>query len=131
MDIANYTSSYVQWLAASDLRGDTVHWVLEDKNTHHDSAIQGVMTLREVLKEPCPYAPSQRAQGHAIGYLTNCYITPTCRNMGLGTKLLKALIADARSRAMELIFVWPSDQAMTFYRQTGFNGDHAPLQLSL
>ena len=103
-------------------KGDrTVHWLIDDHGT-----IAGVMTVRIVQKEPSPLEEPED-----WGYLTNAVVVPEKRNLGLGTQLLETISAWAMKIGLEVIIVWPSDDAYSFYRRAGFKGHDDPLQLTL
>jgi GNAT superfamily N-acetyltransferase len=57
---------------------------------------------------------------NAWGYVTNVYTTPNHRGRGVGSKLMEAVVHWARSEALELLLVWPSDDSADFYRRAGF-----------
>jgi GNAT superfamily N-acetyltransferase len=57
------------------------------------------------------------------GYLTDCYTRPPFRDRGIGQELLARVAAWARSRDLELLLVWPSDQSLSFYARAGFGPD--------
>ena len=99
----------------------TRYWVAAD-----ETGLIGVATLRLAAKEPAPQRPND-----AIGYLTNVYVRPEFRNGGIGTGLLKRLIADARETETELLIVWPSERSRTMYHRLGFSGSSDPLELIL
>ena len=62
-----------------------------------------------------------------IAYLTNVYTVPAHRNRGIGENLLAAAQEDAVSLDVELMFVWPSDESLDFYRRAGFASGRDPL----
>ena len=55
------------------------------------------------------------------GYLTNTYTKKDFRGKGLGSKLVKYAINDAKSLNIETMIVWPSDKSIEFYERVGFN----------
>ena len=57
------------------------------------------------------------------GYLTDCYTRPAFRNRGIGADLLARVAAWARTRDLELLAVWPSEQSQSFYTRAGFGVD--------
>ena len=55
------------------------------------------------------------------GYLTNTYTKKDFRGKGIGSKLIKHVIDDAKSLNIETIIVWPSDKSIEFYARARFN----------
>lgn len=55
------------------------------------------------------------------GYLTNTYTKKKYRNRGVGSKLVKHIIDDAKTIGIETIIAWPSDKSLAFYERAGFN----------
>ncbi|MEM8793230.1 MAG: GNAT family N-acetyltransferase [Pseudomonadota bacterium] len=121
VDRAAFLDDYLEDLRSSDQAGDTVHWVIEDRDR-----LIGSMTIRTVRKELSP----GEAPG-AWGYLTNSFVRPEMRGLGHGTELLARAISWSRARRLELLIVWPSERSYAFYRRAGFSGQSDPLQLSL
>lgn len=54
------------------------------------------------------------------GYLMNIYTIPEVRGEGIGQKILKFLIDEAKSRDVEKIYLESSDVAKNFYEEIGF-----------
>ena len=52
--------------------------------------------------------------------LTNAYVSPIYRNRDAGRKLLTAMVNFVQERKLELIIVWPSVGAVSFYVNCGF-----------
>lgn len=95
----------------------------------------GCMYLQCVSKVPIPGAIAR-----AWGYVTNAYVCPEQRGHGTGRDLLNLLIDVARTRELEFLIVWPSEEAVTLYERAGFrpaaevhdrSDDYPPLELEL
>lgn len=65
------------------------------------------------------------------GFLQSVYVTPECRNGGLGSLLIGALVDGAREEGVEYLSVHPSPRSFPFYRRVGFTGEGSLLFLSL
>ena len=85
-------------------------WVAE-----RERGIVSNMWLFPVPKVP---RPGQRAK--AYGYLTNVYTHPDERNSGIGAAMLERIVAWARDREFEAIYVSPSEESVSFYERCGF-----------
>jgi ribosomal protein S18 acetylase RimI-like enzyme len=100
-----------------------------------DGSLGGCMYLQCVDKVPSPGSLQE-----AWGYVTNAFISPELRGAGIGKSLLSLLIDTGRERNLELLLVWPSEEATSFYRRAGFRsvlevhatpGDEPPLEMLL
>jgi GNAT superfamily N-acetyltransferase len=67
----------------------------------------------------------------ANAYIATLYVEPDARGDGIGTRLISALIDEARRRGVDILQVHPSDQAMDLYRRLGFIDHPGSLDLSL
>lgn len=66
-----------------------------------------------------------------FGYITNAYTLAQRRGEGIGAALMKRVIDWARAEDLELLIVWPSDRAVSFYRRLGFDTENDVMQLTL
>ena len=66
-----------------------------------------------------------------FGYITNNYTKPTYRNKGIGSELMRSVKRWARDEDLELLIVYPSEEAVTFYERTGFCADNDVMELKL
>ena len=126
----SFRSAFVVWITAA-LVSEWDAVVAEDEG----GALVGCIFVRSVNKVPTPGAIHR-----AWGYVTNSYVAPSHRRTGVGARLLSAVIDVARERAFELLIVWPSREAVSFYARAGFQpvdvahgdpGDHPPMELVL
>ena len=116
-----YVKEYRERLGSDFRAGEVVHWVAVDKDR-----LVANMSVIIVTKIPAPGRP------HAQwGYLTNCYARPEVRNRGVGGGLLGAVKSWAKSEQLEMLTVWPSDDAYSFYQRAGFKRPPDPLVLDL
>jgi GNAT superfamily N-acetyltransferase len=109
-------------------------WIVAVAEAEHIKLI-GCMYLQCVTKVPVP-GQSQRSWG----YITNAFVEADKRAHGTGKQLLNFLIEAAKNRALEFLIVWPSDEAVTFYKRAGFQSvevahnradDQPPLEMML
>ena len=66
-----------------------------------------------------------------FGYITNNYTKPEYRNKGIGSELMKRVKQWAKDEDMELLIVYPSEEAMTFYERAGFSAENDVLEITL
>lgn len=97
--------------------GSQVHWVAE-----YRSDLIAAMSVVIVHKLPSP----NKLRGK-WGYLTNCFTTPAARGCGVGGGLLNAIKKWAQEENLEMLVVWPSKRAFSFYERAGFERAKDPL----
>ena len=79
--------------------------------------------VRRVTKVPKPNRLHDE-----IGYVTNVYTRPAYRGQGIGSVLLERMVQWAKDRELDVLFVWPSEQATPFYERAGFSADNEILE---
>jgi GNAT superfamily N-acetyltransferase len=128
--LEEFSREFEKWFAAASA-SDWMAAVADDGS----GVLVGCVFLRSVSKVPNPGAGDR-----AWGYVTNSYVTPSHRGQGVGGRLLEVVIAAARERGHELLIVWPSEEALSFYARVGFRevadvhsgpDDYPPLELLL
>lgn len=67
-----------------------------------------------------PKVPRPSRTTDSWGYVTNVYTASHRRGMGIGSKLMEAVVRWAQSRGLELLLVWPSEESEDFYQRAGF-----------
>ena len=66
-----------------------------------------------------------------FGYITNNYTKPAYRNKGIGSELMKRVTDWAKDEDLELLIVYPSDRAVTFYQRAGFYSENDVMEIRL
>lgn len=84
-------------------------WVAEP-----DDRIRGHVWVQLFPKVPNPV---DEAEAHA--YLTNMYVEPDHRGRGLGTALMEEAVGWCRSRSLDALILWPTDDSRSLYRRFG------------
>jgi GNAT superfamily N-acetyltransferase len=54
------------------------------------------------------------------GYVTNVYTRPAFRGQGIGSELMRHVLAWAREQDIENLIVWPAEESIPFYERAGF-----------
>jgi GNAT superfamily N-acetyltransferase len=90
-----------------------------------DGAIVGQLWVQTIDKLPNPVAELER---HA--YVSNVFVQPSSRG-GIGTRLLEAALAWARSNAVDRVLLWPSERSVTLYERHGFTHRGDVMELAL
>jgi len=93
-------------------------WVAEE-----DGRLVGAMWLQTLPRVPAPGRDDPRP----IGYLTNAYVEPALRGLGVGAALLTEVVGHCEENRFELIVAWPADEAYGFYEHAGFERPSDPL----
>lgn len=101
--------------------GTWEYWIAEDK----DVIISNIYISR-IRKVPKPQKLFEE-----IGYVTNVHTKAEFRNKGIGTELLKKVKQWALDNKMELLFVWPSERAISFYERQGFSMQNEIMELEV
>jgi ribosomal protein S18 acetylase RimI-like enzyme len=102
-------------------------WVAERRNEQHDErSVIGCVWVQWVDRVP---RPTHRA--HSLGYVTNVYVAPAWRNRGVGGRLLEAAVEDGRRIGHALMFLWPTEESVDFYRRAGFERSDELMEHSL
>ncbi|XVX18654.1 N-acetyltransferase family protein [Actinomycetota bacterium] len=96
------------WLAAHDSR---TSWLAEQA----DGRPVGVATVARIRK-----LPSLRRPAHEWWHLSLLYVTPDCRGLGLGERLLTGVVEGARSAGVPRIQLNAVTEARTLYERMGF-----------
>ena len=64
--------------------------------------------------------PSPDNEDGTCGYLMNIYALPEYRGHGVGRKIVEYLLAEAKERGTQKIYLESSDMAMSLYQEIGF-----------
>jgi GNAT superfamily N-acetyltransferase len=55
-----------------------------------------------------------------FAYMTNVYTIPEYRSKGVGSKILSSINKWIHENDYEFVIVWPSDEAINFYKKNGY-----------
>ena len=116
-----FIADFIRICEAEWQPSDIVHWIATD-----GSHVLGIMSILFVRKLPSPEDLHGR-----WGYISNSYVLPKARNIGVGQALLVAIKDWAIREELELLAVWPSERAYPFYERAGFSRFPDPLVLKL
>jgi GNAT superfamily N-acetyltransferase len=75
----------------------------------------GIATLYEFRRMPRPGRMDSR-----WGYLGNMFVRAECRNRGVGSALIRAVIEAAEQRRYVRVVLSPTARSVPFYRRAGF-----------
>lgn len=110
---ASFARRYEAFVRVALASRQWTYWVAEN-----ESELVAHMAVCIVKSIPRPSRSSDQ-----WGYLTDCYTRPADRNQGVGGELLAHVVEWARSRDLESLIVWPSDDSESFYARGGFVDD--------
>jgi GNAT superfamily N-acetyltransferase len=103
-----YVARFADWWASEGARRLT--WL-----AFADAVPVGMVNLAVFERMPAPGRPPSR-----WGYLGNAFVLASWRSQGVGTALLTALMAYARSEGFTRIVLRPSERSIPFYGRAGF-----------
>lgn len=101
--------------------GSWEYWIAEENNI-----IVSNIYINRIRKVPKPQKLFSE-----IGYVTNVHTKVEFRNKGVGTELLKKVKQWAVNNKIELLFVWPSQRAVTFYERQEFSINNEIMELEM
>lgn len=102
-------------------RGTWAYWIAEDEGN-----IIANIYVNRIRKVPKPHKLFAE-----IGYVTNVHTKKDYRNKGIGTELLKRVKQWAVDNNIELLFLWPSERSVSFYKREGFKVENEIMELEL
>jgi ribosomal protein S18 acetylase RimI-like enzyme len=65
---------------------------------------------------------------YPFAYMTNVYTVPEFRNKGVGSKLLSSINSWIKESKYEFVIVWPSDEAINYYKKNGYVHCKEPME---
>jgi GNAT superfamily N-acetyltransferase len=119
--LAEFACGFEHFLHDALSSGHWSIWVAE-----RDERLIANIYINLVRKVPRPGRFGQR-----YGYITNVYVEPGARNAGIGSALVRQVIAWAREQRLELLLLWPSDESVRFYARAGFISSPTAMELDL
>jgi GNAT superfamily N-acetyltransferase len=105
-----FVARCADWMRVRLAGGAWRAWVADD-----GGRIVGHVWVHAIDKIPNPVGESER---HA--YLSNLYVTPTCRG-GIGSRLLAAAVDWAAASGVDTLLLWPTDRSRPLYARHGFS----------
>ena len=96
-------------------------WVAEEGGSA--GTLLGTVWIGLIEKMPNPIAEPEEN-----GYLTNFYVVPRARGMGIGTALLDAALAWCRGREVHAVVLWPTTRSRALYERHGFGPPRALME---
>lgn len=106
-----------EWMASHLADGSWHCWVAEfgDGGRGSAAAIAACIWTEIVGKLPNPNGHLER---HA--YVSSFVVEPAHRGGGLGSRLLRTVIAWCDAQGVDSIFLWPSERSKPLYDRNGF-----------
>ena len=112
VDDEGFEARFLDWYERESAR--RVSWVAEVSG----EAV-GMMNLAVFDRMPQPGRAAS-----SWGYLANAFVLAAYRDQGIGSLLLRALLAHADAREYVRIVLRPSGRAIPFYERLGFSADN-------
>ncbi|NLB20356.1 MAG: GNAT family N-acetyltransferase [Clostridium sp.] len=98
-----------------------VYWIAEK-----DNEIISNFCIHRIRRVPKPHKMFSE-----MAYVTNAHTKAEYRNRGIGTALFKKVTQWARDNKIELLFLWPRNQSLSFYERQEFSMDNVIMELKL
>jgi GNAT superfamily N-acetyltransferase len=111
VDDEGFEARFLDWYARES--ACRVSWLAEVR-----AEMVGMMHLAVFDRMPQP----GRDAG-SWGYLANSFVLAACRNQGIGSLLLRALLAHADDHGYVRVVLHPAERAIPFYLRAGFTMD--------
>jgi GNAT superfamily N-acetyltransferase len=109
------------WMRSRLRRGTWRCWVAERRD-----GLVGHLWLAPIEKIPNPVDEPER---HA--YITNVFVSPDARGLGIGERLVAWAMAWCRINAVDTVFLWPTSRSRSLYVRHGFRGKGPLMAASL
>ena len=71
--------------------------------------------------------PGDEPERHA--YVSNLFVRPDHRNLGIGADLLRAVLDEGKRLDVDAVFLWPTARSRSLYERFGFTANGAVLSL--
>ena len=115
LDDEGFEARFLDWYERESAH--RVSWLAEASG-----ACVGMMNLAVFDRMPQP-GRDQRSWG----YLANAFVLAPYRSQGIGSLLLRALLAHADDHLYVRVVLSPSERSVPFYQRFGFSGDNGLL----
>ncbi len=119
--LAEWNTEFARFLKSALDSGNWVVWVAESEG----------QLIANIWVYLVPKVPRPERFGKRWGYVTNVYASPQVRGAGIGSTLMRSVIAWAEEQGLELLLVWPSLESRSFYARAGFNPSTETMELHL
>lgn len=110
-----------RWLHDRLAGGRWLAWVADC-----DGEVRGHVFMNRVETVPSPFGGSTE-----LGYVTNFYVHPDHRGLGLGRALLDAVDEHGRTNHFNTLIVWPSERSAALYQRVGYTSPPELLELPI
>ena len=112
VDDEGFEARFLDWYERESARRIT--WLAEVSGE-----MAGMMNLAVFDRMPRPGRDAS-----SWGYLANAFVLAACRSQGIGSLLLRALLAHADGHGYDRVVLRPSQRAIPFYQRLGFSADN-------
>jgi len=93
--------------------------------------VQDDLVISQISIHRVALFPRPAKLDDSMGIITENYTRPNYRNRGIGSRLLNYAIEWSREQDFELLIVYPSKQAVPFYKRAGFSIENEVMELRL
>jgi hypothetical protein len=75
--------------------------------------------------------PNPLPENELIGYVTNLYVVPSARGLGVGAALLDRATSECRDLGCDSAVLWPSPRSVRLYERHGYRRPARVMELEL
>lgn len=117
----HFLDACVAFLREGLEQGSRAYWIAAENG----EIVSHIFVLTvELVPRPCKISDR-------FGCVTNTYTKPSHRNRGIGSRLMEQVKQWAAEQDMELLIVWPSEEATRNYERAGFRSENEIMELRL
>ena len=116
-----FVEACIAFLEAGLASGDQAYWL----------ALCGEEIIAQIFVHRIPMVPRPCKIEDYFGYVTNNYTKPAYRGRGIGGQLMQRVEEWARQEDLEVLIVWPSERAVSFYDRSGFKAENDIMEMVL
>lgn len=120
-DEAAFVARCTDWMRLRLTGDEWLVWVAESAGR-----IIGQIWLLPIEKIPNPVNETE-----LNAYITNAFVRPEHRSLGLGSVLLQLALDWCRQASVDRVILWPSDRSRPLYQRHGFSAQNDLVELEL
>jgi ribosomal protein S18 acetylase RimI-like enzyme len=121
VDKGEFVQTCISFLKRGLENGYHVYWLAEE----NQEIVAHIFVHKiDMVPRPCKLHDQ-------FGYITNNYTKPDYRSRGIGSRLIQKVTDWAKAEDLELLIVYPSEKAVSFYERAGFSMENEVMELRL
>lgn len=130
-DDIDYNSKYLVGVEKKEFIDEFVRFLYEHTEYKIFVACENDIVISSMFAYIIPKTPKPNRKQKYISYLTNVYTLKEYRNKRVGTELLLYIKNYLVNKDCEMIFVWPSEKSVNWYKRNGFSEENEIFECKL